>query len=74
MRIPEVLFFRVYPTFIEASKEQIRRVNRHSYYHFSIFEGSNILGEMLEGFATINFVDKIFLAKAMINFSQKMEN
>jgi hypothetical protein len=69
-----VLFFRVYPTFIEASKEQIRRVNRHSYYRFSIYEGSTLLGEMLEGSPPAILGDKIFLAKAMINFSQKMEN
>lgn len=47
MRIPEALFFRVYPTFIEASKEQLKRVNRNSYYRFSIYEGTTLLGEMV---------------------------
>lgn len=72
--MPDSLSFRVYPTFIEASKEQLKRVNRNSYYRFSIYEGTTLMGEMMEGSPPAILGDKIFLAKAMINFSQKMEN
>ena len=31
----------------QASKEQLKRVNRNSYYRFSIYEGTTLLGEMV---------------------------
>jgi len=71
---PKVLHFRIYPTFIEANKEQIKTINRHSYYRLAAYQGETLLGDMMEGASPAILADKIFLTKALINFSQAVKD
>jgi hypothetical protein len=70
---PERLHFRLYLSYIEASREQLQRLNRQAYYRISVWDNDKLLAEMQEGSAPAILAEKVFLTKAAINFSQRID-
>jgi hypothetical protein len=40
----QFLFLRLYVTYIEASKEQLHKLNKQAYYRISLWDNDKLLG------------------------------
>lgn len=36
--LPDRLYFQLYPTYLSASKEHLKKVNKRAYYRLSVWE------------------------------------